>query len=135
MTPVAVLVAALGLCAPIPAGSSKAARDLAALERKLHGDWAGQGPCDGRLAVRADGTYRRTGHRPAGTTSAGTWALRWDALPPTLALTCDYSEDPAQVGKVLEVEVTRLDDERLEFRYKDQAPARFLREAEAGAVR
>ena len=96
-----------------PDRAAQARQDLAALEAKLHGEWAGTGPCDGGLTFRADGTYERTHQGPAGTNSAGTWKVRWDALPPTLVLKCETSDDPADAGKVSEVRLVQLDDKSL----------------------
>ena len=71
MTPaVLVLAAAGGLSAPVPAEARKLDRDLWALERKLHGEWVGRGPCDGRLTVAADGKYEWKSRGPAGDTTA-----------------------------------------------------------------
>jgi hypothetical protein len=120
MTPaVLVLVAAGGLSAPVPAEARQAARDLAALERKLHGEWAGRGPCDGRLTIRADGTYAWTSRGPAGVTTTGTWAVKWDALPPTLVLAGQAPAGPGRVGKTTRVRLVRLDAEALAFIYPD----------------
>ena len=82
----------------------------AALEGKLHGAWTGEGPCDGRLPLRADGTYERKLHGPGGNNCAGTWVVRWDALPPTLVLTCKTSDDPMYIRKE-EVKLIQLDDQ------------------------
>src|SRR5687768_1793023 len=82
----------------------------AALEGKLHGAWTGEGPCDGRLPLRADGTYERKLHGPGGNNCAGTWEVRWDALPPTLVLTCKTSDDPMYIRKE-EVKLIQLDDQ------------------------
>jgi hypothetical protein len=89
------------------------------LERKLIGDWDGAGPCDGDLTIRADGTFVRTGHGPDGQNSAGNWAVRWDALPPTLVLTCQASDDPEDVGKVTEVKLVELNDDALAYTHPD----------------
>src|SRR5688572_13577915 len=86
MTPVSLLLAFVS-AAPVPP-ATRAERDLAALERKLHGEWVGDGPCRGGLVLRADGTYERIHEGPGGVNSTGTWAVRWNALPPTLVLTC-----------------------------------------------
>jgi hypothetical protein len=109
----AVLVASGAAGSAAPDRAAKARQELAALEAKLHGEWAGTGPCDGGLTFRADGTYERTHQGPAGTNSAGTWKVRWDALPPTLVLKCETSDDAADEGKVSEVKLVQLDDESL----------------------
>ncbi len=66
-----------------------------ALERKLHGQWQG-GPCAGELTLRADGTFEREHYSPGNRKLSGTWAVRWDALPPALALTCKKKTEPPQ---------------------------------------
>ena len=134
---VRTFLALAALFAPGAAGSAapdraaKPGRELAALEEKLHGEWAGEGPCDGGLTVRADGTYERTHQGPAGTNCAGTWKVRWDALPPTLVLTCQTSDDPGDEGKVSEVKLIQLDDETLAYTHRDSPrdakPTRFAR--------
>lgn len=105
-------------------------QDLAALEEKLHGAWDGQGPCDGGLLLRADGTYERTRFGPAGSNATGTWELRWDALPPTLVLTYATFDDPDYVGTTYEVKLIQLDDENLVLRYASQASSRYKRAPE-----
>jgi hypothetical protein len=129
-----VIAVAGGLCAATAAAPDRAAKagpELAGLEQKLHGAWAGEGPCDGGLTVRADGTYERTHQGPAGTNSAGTWKVRWDALPPTLVLTCKTSDDPADEGKVTEVKLVQLDNDTLAYTHPDgprpAKPTRFAR--------
>jgi hypothetical protein len=88
-----------------------AGKCLTALERKLHAEWIGQGPCDGRLTLRADGTYERRRCGPAGINSAGTWKVRWDALPPTLVLICKTSDGPGEdAGTTYEPKLIQLDD-------------------------
>jgi hypothetical protein len=91
--------------------------ELAALERKLVGVWDGQGGCDGKLVIRADGTYQLTGYGPAGDDSAGRWKVRWDALPPTLVLTCSKSGVAEEVGKAVELQLLRLNDKTLKVGY------------------
>jgi hypothetical protein len=88
-----------------------------ALERKLVGEWTGKTGCDGCFAFRADGTYALTGYGPAPYDSKGTWKVRWDALPPTLALTCTASEVPEEVGQTTEVKLVKLDDKALAIEY------------------
>jgi RNA polymerase sigma factor (sigma-70 family) len=109
------------------ARAAKWAKDLAVLERKLHGAWSGQGPCDGDLTLRADGTYERRRHGPGGNNSAGTWDVRWDALPPTLVLACKTSDDPAYAGKTVAVKLIQLDDKTLAFTYPGSTTSRFAR--------
>ena len=43
--------------------------------------------------------------------------LRWDALPPTLVMTCKTSSDPTAVGKKDEVKLIKLDDKELVVSY------------------
>jgi hypothetical protein len=95
-------------------------KELAALEQKMVGAWKGRGGCDGHFVFRADGTYELKDHGPAGDDSAGTWKVRWDALPPTLLLTCKTSEFPEEVGKTREVTLIKLDDKSLAIGYANQ---------------
>src|SRR6185503_14146241 len=108
---VSTLVALSVAGSAAPDRAAKGREELAALEAKLHGEWAGAGPCDGGLKFRADGSYERTHQGPAGVTSSGAWKVRWDALPPTLILTCRESDDPEAVGKTAEVKLVELTDE------------------------
>ena len=91
--------------------------ELAALEQKLVGTWDGQGGCDGKFVFRADGTYELTGHGPAGDDSKGKWKVRWDALPPTLVLTCTVSGVGEDVSKARELKLVKLDDKNLVVRH------------------
>jgi hypothetical protein len=91
-------------------------KELAALERKMHGAWKGGG-CDGRFLFREDGTYELTEYGPAADDSKGTWKVRWDALPPTLVLTCKTSESRDEIGKTMEVKLIKLDDKHLAVEY------------------
>jgi hypothetical protein len=92
-------------------------KELAALEQKLLGIWKGKTGCDGQFVFRADGTYELTEYGPAPFDSAGTWKVRWDALPPTLVLTCRTSEVQDLVGKTTEVKLIKLDDKSLAIEY------------------
>jgi hypothetical protein len=126
MTPVALLMAFVS-AAPVPP-ATKAEKHLAALERKLHGEWVGDGPCQGGLTLRPDGTYRRTHRGPGGVGSAGTWAVRWNALPPTLTLRCRTSDDPGHEGTVRAVKLVELDDDVLAYQHLvDPKPTRYSR--------
>ena len=126
------LMLTLGLLAVGPAwAEDKPGETPTALEQKLHGAWIGGGPCDGRITFQADGTYERRLHGPAGNNSSGAWKVRWDALPPTLVLTCKTSDDPAYAGKTLEVKLLQLDDADLVFQYQGQTPSRFTRNKKA----
>jgi uncharacterized protein (TIGR03067 family) len=84
----------------------------APLERKLVGGWEG-GPCEGDWIYRPDGTFQASRYSPAGSRLAGTWAVRWDAVPPTLVRTCKTSDDPRLVGKTWDVKLVKLDDKTL----------------------
>ena len=92
-------------------------KELAALERKLLGAWEGKTGCDGHFVFREDGTYTLKGFGPAAHDSAGTWKVRWDALPPTLVMTCKDSGIPEEVGTVREVKLIKLDDNGLAIKY------------------
>ena len=61
-----------------------------------------------------------TEYGPANDDSAGTWKVRWDALPPTLVLTRKTSEIPGEVGKTTEVKLIKLDDKSLAIEYANQ---------------
>ena len=109
-----------------PAGTQPAigkSAELAALEKKLVREW--QGPaCGGNFTFKADGRFVCDSYTPAGCTFTGKWVVRWDALPPTLALkfeTSDWSksfpgEEFKYLGKTLEVTILELDDEVLVFK-------------------
>ena len=84
-------------------------KELAALEQKLVGAWKGQNGCAGNFLFRADGTYEVERYGPGGDEFAGTWKVRWDALPPTLVLTCKTPGIP-ELGKL---KIIQLDDETL----------------------
>ena len=89
----------------------------ALLERKVHGTWYG-GDCVGELDLKADGSFERRGYSPGNNTLTGTWEIRWNALPPTLKLTCKASNSADHVGQVVETEVVRLDDANLGLRLR-----------------
>ncbi len=98
-----------------------------ALERKLLSQWHG-GPCVGELTLRADGTFEREHYSPGNRTLSGTWVVRWDALPPTLALTCKTSDYEGYVGKTQEVKIVELNDEVLAYKNPDwKQPQRYTR--------
>ena len=89
-----------------------------ALEKKLHGAWEADGlNCVGDLTLRADGTFERQHYSPGNNKLTGTWEVRWNALPPTLVLSCKTSDDPDLVGKTSEVKLTQLDDETLAYQF------------------
>src|SRR5262245_7847389 len=113
IVPAAVLLVGLTSVAPAEPTGDERGKKLAALEQKLLGAWKGQTGCAGSFLFRADGTYELTGYGPAPYDSAGTWKVRWDALPPTLVLTCKTSEVPEEVGTTTEVKLTQLDEKNL----------------------
>jgi hypothetical protein len=121
------LAMTLGILAAAPArADDKPGESLTALERKLHAEWVGRGPCDGRLTLRADGTYERRLYGPSGINSAGTWKVRWDALPPTLVLVCKTSDGPGEdVGRTYEPKLLQLDDAALVYKYPNATPSRY----------
>jgi len=90
---------------------------LVMLEKKLCAAWKGESACQGDLTLRADGTFEKTRCGPGSDDFAGTWEVRWDALPPTLVMTCKTSTDPAAVGKKDEVRLIKLDDKVLVVAY------------------
>src|SRR6266511_2288512 len=90
----AVLLVGLAQAALAEQSRKDQGMELAVLEQKLLGAWKGQTPCTGNFYFRADGTYELKGHGPGLSDFAGTWKVRWDALPPTLLLTCKTSEIP-----------------------------------------
>jgi hypothetical protein len=100
------------------------------LENKLHGEWEG-GPCMGDWVFAADGTFVLKNFSPGGDTFTGTWIVRWDALPPTLALTFKTSDAPEhfKIGQTWEVKLVQMDDET--FAYKrpqdEEKPVRCKR--------
>ena len=98
----------------------------AALERKLHGAWKG-GPCDGEFTLKADETFERSHFSPGNYYVTGTWKVRWDAIPPTLVLSCRTSDDPDAVGKVSEVKLIQLDDKVFAYQYPGQRLVRYTR--------
>jgi hypothetical protein len=102
-------------------------KELAALENKILGIWKGRGGCNGRFVFRADGTYELTGYGPAGDDSAGTWSVRWDALPATLVLTCKTADFRDAIGKTVEVKLIRLDDNNLAIKYASKEIGRYTR--------
>src|SRR5688572_25898464 len=73
--------------------ADKPREPLVALEKKLHGMWESGRDCVGDLTLRADGTFERLHYSPGNNKLTGTWELRWNALPPTLVLTCKDSDE------------------------------------------
>jgi hypothetical protein len=125
------LFLAIATLAPDRTGAAQAndaKKERAALEQKMVGEWKGRIGCDGRFLFRADGTYELTEYGPAGDAdSAGTWKVRWDALPPTLVLTCKTSKIPNEVGKTTEVKLLKLDDKSLAIDAADQSLGHYTR--------
>jgi hypothetical protein len=95
-------------------------KELAVLEKKMLGTWKGQTGCDGDFLFRPDGTYELMEYGPAPYDSAVAWKVRWDALPPTLVLTCKTSEIPDEVRKTTQVKLITLDDKSLAIEYANQ---------------
>jgi hypothetical protein len=91
------------------------------LERKLHGEWKG-GPCEGDWTFAPDGTYKVQHDSPGNNKLTGAWEVWWNALPPTLVLTCKTSDDPdhIKVGGKAEVKLIQLDDDALAYQYLSQ---------------
>lgn len=98
---------------------------LAALEKMLLGTWDGPA-CGGDFTFNPDGTYELTSFTPGNNTLTGTWELRWDAIPPTLVLTCKTSDlkkkDPTRqeyeyLGKAQAVKVLELNKDGLFLRF------------------
>jgi hypothetical protein len=97
--------------------------ELAALEQKLLGTWHGPA-CIGTLTFNPDGSFKRQHFTPGDNTLAGTWSLRWDALPPTLVLKCKTSDfkkkDPGRAdyaGTIEELKLVELSDDALAYRF------------------
>lgn len=125
---IALFVAALALAAPVPPGAGK--DQAAALETKLHGEWRG-GDCQGTFTFKPDGTYELTRWSPGNYRLSGTWAVRWDALPPTLVLSCKASSEKGYVGTTWQVKVAELSGEALSLAFdsakEGKAATRYTR--------
>lgn len=102
-------------------------QELAALEQKLLGVWKGQTGCAGNFRFRADGSYELTEYGPGAGDSAGSWKVRWDALPPTLVLTCKTSGNPEEVGKTTEAKLIQLDQKSLGVKHANPDDDRYAR--------
>jgi len=123
-----LLATVFGLTAAAPAWTAEEPTEaLVALERLLHGDWDGLGPCDGEITFRADGTYEERYAGPGGYNSTGTWNVTWDALPPTLVLACKTSDAPGSAGKTFSLKLIKLDKEGLVIGYGEKARTRYER--------
>lgn len=105
------------LAVPVPKADPDAGRQLTELEKKLLGAWNGRIGCDGRFVFRSDGTYALTDYGPAGADTAGTWKIHWNALPPTLILTCRTSELDEEVGTKTEFKLIQLNDRKFAIQY------------------
>jgi hypothetical protein len=118
----AAAVLLVGLAQADLAGPRVQARvkELTALEQKMLGTWQGQGPCDGRLVLRADGTYKLTEYGPADYDSQGAWKVRSEVSPATLVLICKNSEVQDEVGRTTEVKLVKLDDKNLAIEYANR---------------
>ncbi|MDP7301703.1 MAG: hypothetical protein QGG09_01290 [Pirellulaceae bacterium] len=120
MARISLLVAVFaGCCVATLAADSSDKNPLAVLKSKLIGTWEGQGPCDGSIIFESNGTYKRLLYGPGGNNSSGKWTLSWDALPPTLTLACEQSDDPGYVGRALPRKLVQLDDATFAIKYKD----------------
>ncbi|HKA08390.1 MAG TPA: hypothetical protein VKD71_14115 [Gemmataceae bacterium] len=124
-----VIAVLAGLAQPVlaaPLGKERA-KDVTTLEQKIVGSWDGQTGCAGKFVFHADGTYELTGYGPAPYDSAGSWIVRWDALPPTLILNCKSSKIADQIGRTTELKLTQLDDGNLAVEHASQTVDRYAR--------
>jgi hypothetical protein len=110
----------------LPTSPAMALKDLEALELRLQGKWAGP-DCGGEFIFRADGSYERLHVGPGGVNSAGTWRLRWDALRPSLVLSCRTSDESRDVGQTLEVRIVQVGDAALVFNHPLSGRCRYSR--------
>jgi hypothetical protein len=122
---VILVSASVASTAPLPADRLKEVPP--AVERKFIGEWEGKGGCVGVLTLKADGTYERRHYGPGNATLEGTWAVRWNALPPTMILTCTSASADVFVGNKLEVKVIHLDEKVLNFQASDEGITQFKR--------
>lgn len=74
-----------------------------------------------------DGTFERQHYSPGNNSLIGSWEVRWNALPLTLVLTCERSDDPDRVGKIEEVKLIQVDDKVLVYQGVDQPPITYQR--------
>jgi hypothetical protein len=126
MVSTTVVLAALFLPVTAAPPVHRAAAGPTALERKLHGKWTGPA-CGGDLTLRASGAFERQHYGPGNETLSGTWVVRWDALPPTLVLTCKDADYLGAIGTVEEVKVVQLDDETLTYQRAAGDPTQYKR--------
>ena len=92
-------------------------KGLSPLEKKLLGQWYGQGGCDGNLLLRADGTFELKDYGPAGFNIAGLWKVQGKALPATLELNFKATDLSELVGTTMRVKILKLDDKNLTVEY------------------
>jgi hypothetical protein len=119
---------ATGIAAPVPAERTKATKELAALTAKCEGSWKGTVGCQGNLLLRANSTYEWEGRGPGGDTETGVWELRGNPQSLTLRLKCKTADDLDREGKIVDVEITRVDETRLRFWSPESTePLSFLR--------
>jgi hypothetical protein len=119
MIPLAVFFAVSLVPATAAPPAGKAEAGPIALERKMWGTWHG-GACAGDLSLKPNGKFERQHYGPANHTLSGTWAVRWDALPPTLVLICT---DAQWAG-----EIVQLDDAVLAYLHAgSEEPTRYER--------
>jgi hypothetical protein len=104
-------------------------REPGGVEKVLLGGWHGTASCQGDVTFRADGTYSWIHFGPGDATVAGSWAIRWDALPPTLVMTPTASTDKDYIVLKAEVKVLRLDDKSLVYEQNGHK-VEFTREPE-----
>jgi hypothetical protein len=115
--------------------------ELDALEKKLLGTWYGPS-CGGDYTFGRDGTFVLQHYTPGNNTLTGTWAIRWDALPPTLLLTYKTSDiqtrdatrsEFAYLGKSRPLKLFELNNEEFAYRSnEDKLEWRFTRRADEG---
>jgi hypothetical protein len=122
---VLLLIVGTAVAAPVPPNRGK--DPAAALEQKLIGEWVKGGACIGDITFNGNGTYERKHFSPGNNTLRGTWKVQWDALPPTLVLTCENADAETFIGKVWEQKLTRLDDDELHFESGGYSAGKFAR--------
>lgn len=118
MNKLMISYAALLLIGLVPAVfADTQVRGLSPLEKKLVGQWYGQGGCDGNLLLRADGTFELKDYGPAGDASAGLWKVQGQKLPATLELTFKAADLSELVGTTMRVKIVKLDDKNFTIEY------------------
>ena len=110
-------------------GDTATVAAASAVKRDARGVWRGMGPCDGRLIIRADGTFERIHYSPGDNHLSGSWTVASDGERHVLSLTCDASDDAGKMGVTTELEIVRLDAAVLEYRAAGQQNrARYKRD-------